>query len=220
MKELRSDFEFKDSRDYIHSTTMIEFICEQLNETNPVSKVQEIKFQDFVRANGSWWIAESRKDLVARGEKPKIEARVEQQDGQIVHLNFVEDLQRPVIRRIKTHYLVELDTLSQPFSGKARIGAQNRIAYVENLVEANKRIHQVTLQNAPGLKVINYCMKNFRIPQVADYGESLNIEIENLSHRTQGESVSTLSRVHFEREDFSPFEFYYVVHGVSSELRD
>ena len=218
--EFITDFEFKGERDYVHSTTMLEELT-RLVYKNFYSEGEwekskiDAKFHKPVLFNGKFQISENRDELLEGNiasadfkfydNKHKIEAQ------------FVEDKNNKVTKSIKTNYSVEDVVVKSDFSGICRINCSSRTAMVENVIEANKRIHQITLNDKSNFKVINLYMKKFpvslpifRLPN----SDKILLKIENIGIRHRDDSVATLNSLYFPELKTDRFELSYIVYGI------
>ena len=217
MKEFKTDFEFKDNRNYVHSTTMIEDLCRLIyGNFYPESEWEmhkiDAKFHKEVLCNGKFLIAEDISEL-PESDTASADFRFYNATRSI-YAAFVEDKGASVTKRIKTNYRVEDIVLEKDFSGTCRIGCPDRAAFVENVIEANKRMHLLTLKDKnKSLKVINLYMKKFPA-FVPDEAKELLLKIENISVRQREGSLATLNSLYFPNVQSIRFEIAYVVDGL------
>jgi len=217
MKEFKTDFEFKDNRNYVHSTTMIEYLCRLIyGNFYPESEWEmhkiDAKFHKEVLCNGKFLIAEDISEL-PESDTASADFRFYNATRSI-YAAFVEDKGASVTKRIKTNYRVEDIVLEKDFSGTCRIGCPDRAAFVENVIEANKRMHLLTLKDKnKSLKVINLYMKKFPA-FVPDEAKELLLKIENISVRQREGSLATLNSLYFPNVQSIRFEIAYVVDGL------
>jgi len=217
MKEFKTDFEFKDNRNYVHSTTMIEYLCRLIyGNFYPESEWEmhkiDAKFHKEVLCNGKFLIAEDISEL-PESDTASADFRFYNATRSI-YAAFVEDKGASVTKRIKTNYRVEDIVLENDFSGTCRIGCPDRAAFVENVIEANKRMHLLTLKDKnKSLKVINLYMKKFPA-FVPDEAKELLLKIENISVRQREGSLATLNSLYFPNVQSIRFEIAYIVEGL------
>ena len=123
-----------------------------------------------------------------------------------------------VQHRIAPVYVVDEMTLDGEYAGKCIIDSSNRIAFVENIIEANKRLHVMTLQDGRSdFKVVNLYVKGFPVsfpPIKGQDASRLQLHIQNVSIRSRADSVVTLNSLHFPETDMDPFEMCFVVYGL------
>lgn len=217
VNEFKTDFEFKDSRNYVHSTTMIEDLCRLIYENfYPESEWElpkiDAKFHKEVLYNGTFLIAE---DTSEPPESGTASADFRFHDGnRSISATFIENNEVSVTRRIETNYNVEDIVLERDFSGTCKIACADRVAFTENVIEANKRIHLLTLKDKrKELKVINLYMKKF--PVFAPSGDKyLFLKIENISVRPREGSLATLNLFYLLNVQPIRFEMAYIVEGL------
>lgn len=217
MREFETDFEFKDSRNYVHSTTMLEDLCGFIyGNIYPEDKWGmpkiDAKFHKEVLYNGRFLITE---DISELPESNTASADFRFYDAtRSIYAAFIEDKGISVRKRIKTNYRIENIVLEKDFSGTCRIGCPDRAAFTESVIEANKRIHLLTLgdkNKAP--KVINLYMKKFPAFLPCEAKELL-IRIENISVRQREGNLATLNLLYFPDVQSIRFEIAYVVEGL------
>src|SRR4030042_4754832 len=218
MKEFITDFEVKNNRNYVHSTTMIEQLRVVVYEDFQHRDKWELpkidaKFHKEVLYNGKYLIAE---DLSKLPESRTVSADFRFYDrNQSIYAVFIEDKAVNVVRRIKTNYSVEDIVMERDFCGTCKIGCNNRIAFTENIIEANKRIHLITLKDrGVNLKVINLYMKGFPIYHYIEECDYLFLKIENISVRPRAGSLATLNSLYFPQLQSERFEMAYIVEGL------
>jgi hypothetical protein len=217
MREFETDFEFKDSRDYVHSTTMLEKLSQLIEENwRPREKWKlpkvDAKFLQLIHGNGKFHIQEER---FGRGTKKKIMAEFKWSDESLrLFAVFAEEADRPVGRRIETNPQIDDIRLGKDYCGVCSIGCGDRISYVENVIEANKRIHLLTLNRKEKLQVLNGYMKGFPIQATYEAGDKTRIEIENVGARPREGGVVTLNTIGFPEWGNERFEISYIVEGV------
>ena len=217
MKEFKTDFEFKDSRNYVHSTTMIEDLCGFIyGYIDPEDKWEmpkiDAKFHKEVLCNGKFLITENISELPEGGFAS---ADFRFYDAtRSTYAAFIEDKEISVTKRIKTNYRVEDIVLEKDYSGTCRIACSDRVAFTENVIEANKRMHLLTLKDKnKTLKVINLYMKKFPV-FVPSESKELLLKIENINVRQREGSLATLNSFHFPDMQFVRFEMAYIVEGL------
>lgn len=218
MKEFKTDFEFKDSRNYVHSTTMLECLYRLISENYYNDEKWEMpkvdaKFHKEVFFNGRFWLFYDDPDL---SEYSSASANFRFYDKSFsIKAIFIEDRGIDVVRRIKTDYSVEDITMERDYSATCKIGCNNRIAFTENIIEANKKVHLQTLNDrGNNLKVINLYMKGAPVYHALQNCDYLLLKIENISARQRGNSVVTLNSLSFPQLHTDPFEVSYIVEGV------
>ena len=214
MKEFKTDFEFKDNRNYVHSTTMLELLIKIIYKNYYAEDLWEMpkidaKFHKEVLFNGNFVIAE---DISEFPETGTASADFRFYDAtRSRYAAFIEDKGISVTKRIKTNYRVEDIVLERDFSGTCRIGCEDRAAFIENVIEANKRMHLLTLRDQnKTLKVINLYMKKFPV-FVPSEAKELLLKIENINVRQRAGSLATLNSFYFPDMQVVRFEMAYIV---------
>ena len=128
---------------------------------------------------------------------------------------FVANEEANVVRRIKTSYSIRDVVLEKDFSGTCKIGCPNRAAFTENIIEANKRIHLLTLKDKKtDLKVINLYMKRFPVYLSIENYDYILLKIENISVRLRDGILATLNSLYFPQLQSERFEMVYTVEGL------
>lgn len=218
MKEFKSDFEFKDDRDYVHSSTMLEGLSRLIYEHFIPEDVWEkpivdAKFHNPILFNGKFLISE---DSSRFSENISVSADFRFYDGKHnITAVFIEDKGGNVVRRIKTNYSVEDIIIGRNFSGTCKIACPNRAAFTENIIEANKRIHLLTLKDkGTDLKIINLYMKRFPVYRSIENYDYILLKIENIGVRPRDDSLATLNSLYFPQLQLERFEMAYIVEGL------
>ena len=217
MKEFKTDFEFKDSRNYVNSATLLEQPCRFIYESfypedNWEMPQIDAKFHKEVLCNGKFLIAEDISELPDSGTTS---AGFKFYDAtRSIYAAFIEDKGISVTKRIKTNYRIEDIVLEKDFSGTCSIACADRAAFTENVIEANKRIHLLTLRDKnKALKVINLYIKRF--PAFVPVGaKDLLLKIENISVRLREGSLVTLNSLYFLNVQSIRFEMAYIIEGL------
>jgi len=221
IKELKSNFEFKGSRNYVHSSTLLE----DLNKIVYAHFYQENKWQmpkidaqfhKEILANGLFKLSENITDLKSDKNVPAVFKFYDHQKS--ISAIFIEQSKMEVDRRIETKYSIKDMVANGDFSCTCEINCSSLKAYIENVIEANKRLHLITLKDkGSNLKILNLYMKNFPasfpVDKVKDPNRVL-LEIKNISARNRNDSIATLNSFSFPAVDMDPFEIAYVVYGI------
>ena len=218
MKEFKSDFEFKDDRTYIHSSTLIEEMCRFFYENYYSEEkwgmpIADAKFHKPILFNGKFLISENS---FISPENVSVSADFRFYDGKHnITAVFVANEGANVVRRIKTSYSIEDVVLEKDFSGTCKIGCPSRAAFTENIIEANKRIHLLTLKDKnTDLKVTNLYMKRFPVYLSTENYDYILLKIENISVRLRDGILATLNSLYFPQLQSERFEMVYTVEGL------
>ena len=218
MQKFITDFEYKNERDYIHSTTMIHALSKIIHNGFYPEEEWEVpgidaRFHKPVHCNGKFYVSEERPDL---DKINTVSAAFRYYDARhAISAVFVEDKDTRVVNRIKTEYYVEDIVAEGDFSGTCMIGCPSTNAMIENIIEANKKIHQMTLKDKESLRVVNLYMK--KLPVSLPASNMLNsgkvqLKIKNVGARTRDDSVATLNSLSFPETSKDSFELSYVVY--------
>jgi hypothetical protein len=217
--DVKTDFEFKGNRNYVHSSTLMETLCSLVHdhfhaEGNWEEPKTDAQFHEEVASNGVITLSEDRGQLQT---EPSPSAFLRFFDGnRNIFAALVQDQDTDVLRRIEPEYAIEGLALEGEFSGKCHIDISSRTALIENIIEANKRIHLQTLEHkGPQLKVVNLYVKKFPLG-LPDHkgGSQALLKIENRGVRQRGDSVATLNTLHFPDLPGGAFEMCFVVYGL------
>lgn len=218
MKEFKSNFEFKDDRSYVHSSTLIEEMCRLVYgnfyaEEKWKMPMVDAKFHKPILFNGKFLIFEDSSRFY---ENISVSADFRFYDGKHnITAVFIEDKGGNVVRRIKTNYSVEDIIIERNFSGTCKIACPNRAAFTENIIEANKRIHLLALKDkGTDLKIINLYMKRFPVYRSIENYDYILLKIENIGVRPRDDSLATLNSLYFPQLQLERFEMAYIVEGL------
>jgi hypothetical protein len=220
IREYNSDFEYKDKRNYVHSSTLVSDFSELIllnyysidKWDNPVI---DAKFTEVIQSNGIFRLVEGDGSL---GKKNPISAKIVFYDKNIkISAVFIENKSQMISRRIATNYGVSDVVLNEDFSGTCSVECNSLDETVENVIEANKRIHLLTLAGkGDQQKVVNVYMKKFPVtlPEEKTKNRVL-LKIKNTGVRYQNKSVTTLNSFSFQDSETECFEIAYKVTGLS-----
>lgn len=221
IQEFKTDFAFKDKRDYVHASTMLEELTKLVyGNYYPEEKWEgpkvDAKFHKSVLYNGVFKLSE-KLDALTDYDSANAVFRFFNDDRSI-SATFHENDDMSVVRRIKTSNTVEDISLEKAYSGLCKIDGSSRVSLIENIIEANKRIHLLTLRDRDtDLKVINLYMKKFPVSlpihEDIDYGR-VKLKIENVSVRHRDDSAVTLNSLWFPELKMERFEISYIVEGI------
>ena len=173
----------------------------------------DARFHKEVLFNGRFLVSEDN-TTIPEYSSTSANFRFYDKDHSIMAV-FTEDKEVNVVHRIKTSYSVEDIMVQRDFSGICKIGCNNRIAFTENIIEANKRVHLLTLKDrGTNLKVINLYMKGFPVYHYIEECDYLLLKIENISVRPRDSSLATLNSLYFPQLQSERFEMAYIVEGL------
>lgn len=189
-----TDFPFVGPRDYLHGTSILSGFLGLLDREGTV-QVKRIKFQRPATSNGEMVLDDSGGDPAGADANVSF---IGLTNGKRWRGAFTERL-RPVGRRMQVDYRIS-EFKAADFGGSCRIAAQGREELVRALVEANKRIHEASLGNEPGLTVRFGYIEDWAAP-----GPDCNIESElvatNRLTRRTAEGVMTINQLSYADAD-------------------
>jgi len=224
-KQVETNFWFVDSRNYVHSSSIVEEIARHVfqhfySEESWQSPMVDVFLREEISTNGSFILTEDRNLL---REKDLGSCFIKFYDSnKMVFGLFIEDNSSVIISRIRTNYVIEDLDLTGRFSGKCYIDCTTRPALVENVIEANKRLHLMSIgDRSSSPRVVNLYMKRFpvSIPQERVLNpHRVQMRIENIGMREGDVSISTLCSFSFPEIAQISFEIAFIVYGVRSEI--
>lgn len=220
--EVKTDFEFKGKRNYVHSSTITEMLCNLVHtHFHPEREWEKPKvdaqFHKEVTSNGVIMLSEDRGQVTGE-ESPSAFLRF--YDGKrSISAALFQVQNAKVVRHITDpEYGIEGLTPEGEFSGTCHIDCSNRVALVENVIEANKRFHLLTLERkGTRLKVVNLYVKRFPVGlsiMGSGGGGQVLLKIQNQGVRRQGDSVATLNTLQFPNIQEDVFEICFVVYKL------
>jgi len=191
---IKSNFTLLGSRDYVHSTSIIEFIY--LNRNNIIGKSNElawldIKFYKIITSNCLLEITTKPSDNI--NEDVLCEAIIRRNKS----FFFVYFRSQPNNEELKkasvTYNVEEIDFFGQ-YSGDYMIKTDCYSSFIINIVESNKRVHLASNPNSE-VKILNMFMKN--VPLFFDLNSQwTKIKIQNIGFRGSiNENISTLNKL-------------------------
>jgi hypothetical protein len=216
MREFKTDFEFKNERSYVHSTTMIEEvsrlvfneICSSITWNLP--KI-DAKFHRIIESNGTFIITDNT-SLFTHCIEPSAEFKIYDINNSM-NAFFIEDNKMIVVRKVRTEYSVENINFEGNFSGTCTINCSSRQVMTENIIEANKRFHQLSLEDKGSLKIVNLYLRRLPLDlprSVALSRSHLILKIQNIGARERDNSIATLNSLYFPELKSDRFELSYV----------
>jgi len=198
-----TDFSFLGDRNYINSTSIIEFIHNNINVFITVSgfnyslniKIyKEVKTNCRVDTYSSYH--EYDKDLVV------CEA-ILSSNNDIKYLYFISNNKQIKKNKLDSKYGVYDLKLNGRFSGSCYILSSNYTEFIRNIIQANKILHVKNIGFSE-YKILNIFMKNVPV-ELDNYQKSLGIKIDNTNiHELPDGNISTLSKISFNENDIDP----------------
>lgn len=191
MIRAETDFPFVGARDYLHGTSILCGFLGLLDGEGAI-QVKQIKFQKPASSNGEIVL-----DDGVAAESAGAEANVSfvgTAGGRRWRGAFIER-QRPVSRRIAVDYRISaLNAVD--FGGSCRIVTQDREELVRALIEANKRCHEASLGNEPGLMVRFGYLEDWAAPGPGDRFEGELVMRNRLARKTS-DGVMTINQLSY-----------------------
>ncbi|OHE76674.1 MAG: hypothetical protein A3F67_00920 [Verrucomicrobia bacterium RIFCSPHIGHO2_12_FULL_41_10] len=129
------------------------------------------------------------------------------------YIYFIED-EKPVSNRTKTQYDIQDLELLSPFSGSCHININNELSFFENIIEANKRLHQCTL-NDKKIKVINLYMKKIPLGLMVQKKGMYRLNIRHIGSRSHNDGLATINEFSFEGLNFPTFQMCFLMPGAT-----
>ena len=219
IKEFKTDFSYKNNRQYVHSSTLLENIHNIVTaEFQSGMDIHSLKidasFHKKIVSNGLISFSEEAKNM--KRDKATAATFKIYDENSIVFAKFNEDIPKEVKKRTETNYFIEKLSLNGSFDGSCVIDCSCYPSLIENIIEANKHIHLLTLKDqGEGLEVINLYMKN--CPVLLSNGifkKEIELRITNIAARYGNGSVMTLNSLSFPGVDLKPLEISYIVNGI------
>jgi hypothetical protein len=211
--DIETDFEFKDDRTYVHSSTICEFLSSRVVPSfgmNPPGTLLDARFHRAVVKNGIMHCQKVRNDSRLRFQ---VACEFRLVSGvQIFHVYFFEG-EAPVLHRVASNYIIEDLKLLSPYAGSCQIMVSDTRSLLENTIEANKRLHQNTFPQKE-LKVMNLYMKGFPLGFVPKRKGKYTLEIRHVGSRVHKDGLATLNSFSFAELDIPAFEMCYLLVGI------
>jgi hypothetical protein len=198
-----TDFSFLGARDYIHSTSIIEFIHNNINSfisDSPVEYSLDIKMYKEVSTNCKVDIYNCYHEYIDKTVMCEIILK-SNNDKRFVY--FLSNHKVIIKKTITPIYHVEEIDLYGKFSGHYRIASNNYSEFIKNIIQSNKELHIKNL-GLGEFKIINMFMKNVPVG-LLKYINILDIEIKNIGIREISDgNLSTLSEIHMIEMNLKP----------------
>ncbi|MGL1930796.1 MAG: hypothetical protein OCC45_03425 [Desulfotalea sp.] len=221
-KEYKSDFEFKDKRKYVHSSTLLEEFIDLIYsklciiEKRRNSPKIKAMFYREINKNGVFRLSEETANLAVDNEASASFTLSDSEKP--INAVFIEDENENISRRVRTDCKIGKILLHDKFGGTCIIGCETQKAFIENVIEANKRIHLKSLNDHKmEMKVVNMYMKKFPACLPIDGSLDRNeveLQIKNVSYRNQENSFLTLNSLSFPGGKINSFEVAFITHII------
>ena len=197
-----TDFEYKDNRNYVHSSTQCSYViekCREIYKDNEPIIEMDASFHGYLFGNGELIIAEDLNLL--NNIKSISEFKLKFNDRLIFAKIFDSSL--PVSKRTKTNYDLNEIALTSDYCGVGTFRSKTLLSFFENVIEANKRVHQLTHKQIE-LKIANLYMKRIAIPQeFNDIDTIYEYSIINQSIRTHNKGITTLNQMEIKSSNYN-----------------
>jgi len=191
MIRAETDFPYIGARDYLHGTSILSGFLNLLDGEGAI-QVKRIKFQRPATSNGEIVMESGSAADLARTESNV--SFLGTAGGKRWRGAFIER-QRPVSRRLTLDYRISALKAAN-FGGSCHIVTQGREDLVRALIEANKRIHEATLGNEPGLMVRFGYLEDWAAPGPEDRFEG-ELVAKNRLTRESAEGVMTVNQLSY-----------------------
>jgi hypothetical protein len=207
-----SDFTFKDQRTYVHGSSLVESCWEIAAGCGGPAGWSapriDATFARMVYANGQYWIADSQEALPPRH---RLSAFFRVFDAaRSLWLGFEEAPERTIAQRRPTERRIEGCELSAPFSGRCLIDVGTTTVWLENILEANKRLHLMSVAERGVPAVLNAYMRRVPLPATPAAGVAV-LDVENVSRKDSGTQIATLSRLRCAAVSAEAFEIAFLL---------
>ena len=206
--EIITDFKFKDERCYVHSTSLMEGLWNNVFpqlDMDPCDFLVDAKFHKLINSNGYFLIEKGNN--IANIEQYSASFKIFNQSS-LRYIYFKDEGIKILDTEISNITILNYQT-NNKFSGKAIIKAYSLKEFIGNIVDLNKKIHLDSVIKKK-VKVINLYMKN--IPALKEYNKNyIEIDIENVSIRNSDIGLVTLNKVNFKDFAAAPMFISYVM---------
>ena len=211
--EKLSSFNFVNNREYVHSSTIINFIWENVKKFFPSNYkcliYMDIKFHQELKKNARIILLDQYQDI-SKIKNLSVECKIYSENSKF-YIYMFEDQNNDIIKNIELNYSVTEMIVSGDYSGRCIISAENSLIMISNIIEANKRIHELTHLQKEKLKVINLYMKRFPISVLDSRLKKLKTLISNLSVVDFKGNNTTLNRIELVDCDNLSFEIAFIL---------
>jgi hypothetical protein len=169
----------------------------------------DVKFHRLIRANGRFGIGRASD----RPWEGVVDAEFILYDSkEFIYGFFEEDPTLQVDKRIRSNPIIENLRLTEKFAGECLIAFEGLASLLENIIEANKRVHVLTIGSpATELSVLNMYMRRFPVGLNPPASGKVILRIDNISSRTQEGATVTLNRLTIPELCSDDFELSYLV---------
>lgn len=213
LEEKISSFNFVNNREYVHSSTIIDFIWKNIKQffaNNHKHLIfMDIKFHQELKKNAKIILFDEYQDI-SKIKNLSVECKIYSENLKF-YIYMFEDQNSCIIKNIELNYSVTEMIVSGKYSGRCIISAENSLLMISNIIEANKRIHELTHLQKEKLKVINLYMKRFPISMLDSKLTKLKTLISNLSVVDFKGNNTTLNKIELVDCNNLSFEIAFII---------
>ena len=214
MKIIEKDaaFTYINNRTYVHSSSIIEYIWLSVKSYFSSYSKQyifiDIRFHQVLTSNAKIIVFDKYQDY-SKDSLLVSEGVLYTNDTKLYFYLFKDEVSA-VISNEYFEYSVQIDT-NENYGGSCAIGIIDIPSYIRNTIEANKRVHILTLHNNEKLEIINLYMKKFPINIPYNNFDKINLHIENFSIRGHNNDIATLNKIKIVEFDGMQFDVAFLV---------
>jgi len=210
------EFNYINDRNYVHSSSIIQCIWLNIesyfHSYDGQGIFMDIRFHHILNSNAKLIVFDEHQNFL---EKDHISSEgVVYTEGMKLYFYLFEDTNSKVVKSNNFKYCVDVNCAGD-YEGVCIIGTDDIDSYISNIIEANKRVHKITLCEKSKIEVVNLYMKKIPILCLDEGLKLTTITIKNLGVREHGDGVATLNKIKF--HDFSGLQFdvaFFVKEGV------
>lgn len=196
MIQITTDFPYLGNRNYIHGTSMLNFVLDYMDrQTKDPVKLKTIKFQNEIHRNGSFYFSETDDitDLIKKSD-----CYISFSTGnRTLKAVFIEEGVK--VERVvpETSFTIEDLISDNNYGGSCLIKAFNRSELVCNIIQANKRMHLACLSELQQASDVRFgYMEKWDVPP-KDIMLQSRLDIRNLITRKNINDIMTINRVSY-----------------------
>jgi len=192
MKSYKTNFFLLDSRDYVHSSSIISTITDILLDFCSADiYIENIKFRSEVKRNGFIEIYNKMQSFNNSNES-KFQFQFQCNEDRYFAY-FFEKSSVDIVHRIYSNYYVMDYELNGFINGNCNLYFDKDI--YSNIIQFNKMLHLSTFRKENIKKVTNLLMNNIPIFRKPSKSYDIKVHCENLFHREMEGGVMTLNRI-------------------------
>ena len=213
LAEKLTSFDFVNNRKYVHSSTIIDFIWNNVEPFFPSNSkypiFMDIKFHQEFKCNAKFVVFDVYQDI-SKIRNLSVVCTIYSENLKL-YVCLVEDQNYNIVNSIEINYSVTEIETSGDYSGSCVISANNSLSMISNIIEANKRIHQLTHLQNEKLKVINLYIKRFPVNILNSSLNKVKTLIHNLGIRDYKGDNATLNSIELIDVPTSSFEVAFLI---------